>query len=274
MPHVGCPGRFREPSSMVVSHAWTPKLVLVFSTHLRGSWRGNPRTPRHSHAAFSPGLIAPVAVVATRCQGRDVHVKMNIKQWTDTSIWGVGGVGRFITITQERLQLLYFYWQSPITPPKRDPRWHSRMCLSCKYSSRWSSRWSSSQWSEPAPGTWRRWSSRRGVGPAVQRGVVQGPRVSRAPPSLQSTPGSSTGIPHGFHINSLSSPKDIYVSYLTQLSRAQHHDFHLGCQDILLNRGMDPATRSFTQSQNLPCTTRSHFLKTHSHHIQALLSLE
>lgn len=90
MPHVGCPGRFREPSSMVVSHAWTPKLVLVFSTHLRGSWRGNPRTPRHSHAAFSPGLIAPVAVVATRCQGRDVHVKMNIKQWTDTSIWGVG----------------------------------------------------------------------------------------------------------------------------------------------------------------------------------------
>ena len=228
-------------------------------------------------SAFAPGLIAPVVVVATLCQGRDANVKMNTKQWTDTSIWGGGGGGRswrFITITQERLQLLHFYWQSPISLPKRDPRWHSRMCLSCKYSSRWSSRWPSSQWSEPAPGTWKRWSRGGGAGPSVQRGVAQGPRVPRAPQSPQSTPGSSTGLPHGFHINSLSSSKDKYVIYLNQLSRAQHHDFHLSCQDNLLNRGMDPATRSFTQSQNLPCTTHSHFLKTHSHHVQALLSLE
>ena len=37
-------------------------------------------------SAFAPGLIAPVVVVATLCQGRDAHVKMNTKQWTDTSI--------------------------------------------------------------------------------------------------------------------------------------------------------------------------------------------
>ena len=90
MPLVGCPGRFREPSSTVVSHAWTPELVLMFSTHLRGSWRGNDGTPHHSHVSFAPGLIAPVVVVATLCQGRDAHVKMNIKQWTDTSIQGGG----------------------------------------------------------------------------------------------------------------------------------------------------------------------------------------
>ena len=216
MPLVGCPGRFREPSSTVVSHAWTPELVLMFSTHLRGSWRVNDGTPHHRHVSFAPGLVAPVMVVATLCQGRDAHVKMNIKQWTETSIWGGRGrAGRFITITQERLQLLHFYWQSPISLPKRDPRWHSRMCLSCKYSSRWSSRWPSSQWSEPAPGTWKRWSKGGGTGPAVQRGVAQGPRVPRAPQSPQSTPGSSTGLPHGFHINSLSSSKDKYVSYLT-----------------------------------------------------------
>lgn len=42
-------------------------------------------------SAFAPGLIAPVVVVATLCQGRDAHVKMNTKQWTDTSIRGGGG---------------------------------------------------------------------------------------------------------------------------------------------------------------------------------------
>lgn len=50
--------------------------------------------------AFATGLIAPVVLVATLCQGRDTNVKMNTKQWRATSIrWG-----GFITITWERLR--------------------------------------------------------------------------------------------------------------------------------------------------------------------------
>lgn len=179
MPLVGCPGRFREPSSMVVSHAWTPELVLAFSTHLRGSWRGNPRTSPQS-CCFSPGLIAPKLLwLQHRSQGRDAHVKMNIKQWTDTSIWGVG-VGEVYNHNTGKTSVAALLLAEPDHAPKRDPRWHSRMCLSCKYSSRWSSRWSSSQWSEPAPGTWRRWSRGRGAGQLCSVGGT-GPQSPKSP---------------------------------------------------------------------------------------------
>lgn len=36
--------------------------------------------------------------------------------------------------------------------------------------------------------------------------------------------------------------KGKYLSSLTQFSRAHHHDFHISCQDNLLNRGMDAVT--------------------------------
>lgn len=208
MPLVGCPGRFREPSSMVVSHAWTPELVLVFSTHLRGSGEAILE-PRHSHAAFSPGLIAPVAVVATRCQGRE----MLMSRWTSNSgqthPFGGVGVGRFITITCERLQLLHFYWQSPITLPS-EIQGGIQGCVylatilfqvvfkvAC-------------QWSEPAPGTWRRWSRGRGAGPAVQRGWHRAPE-SQKPHKSRKAPQAAAQASHMAFTSTLYHPLKIYM---------------------------------------------------------------
>lgn len=263
MPLAGCPHRFREPSSTVVSHAWTPELVLVFSSHLRGPWRGDPGTPHHSCVCFCFRSHSPCVVVPTLCQGRDAQVKMNIKQWTDTCIrWG-----RFITITWGRLQLLHFYWQSPTSPP----RWDQGSIQGCVYLA--NTLPDSLQGGPPLSGLSLLLAPEGGG----QGGEEQGHLCSvgwhwgpEAPQRLQGTQAAAQAS----HINYLSSPKDQYVSYLTQFPRAQHHDFHRSCQDNLLNRGMDATTRSFTQSQNLPCPTHSHFLKTHSHHIQALLSLE
>lgn len=138
--------------------------------------------------SHSPCCCGCNTLSGKRCSCQDEH------QTVDRHIH-LGGLGRFIAITRERLQLLHFYLAEPDHAPKRDPRWHSRMCLSCNTLP------GGLQGGPPvsalslllAPEGGGQ--GEEGAGPAVQRGVHTGPQSPKSPTKPVSTPGSSSRPP-------------------------------------------------------------------------------